>query len=405
MQRRVVVTGIGSISAIGANTREFTESLASGRGGIGPIETISTERLNVKIAAEVKNFDPTAHFDSNKLAMLDRFAQLALVAAREAVADSGLEITEELALKAACIVGSGGNGLLTIEEGFRRLYEENKHRVPPFTVPKYMGNSATSQVSMEFGLKGPAFSVSSACATATHSIGLGFHMVRTGMAEMAVVGGADALVTMGNVKAWEALRVVAKDTCRPFCKDRSGMVLGEGGACFVLETLDNAKARGATIHAELAGFGMTADAGDLLSPSAEGAGRAVSQALVDAGLNVEDIQYVNAHGTGTMANDGTETKCMHLVFGEHARKLMISSTKSFHGHSLGASGAVEMVATILALRDGLIAPTINFTEPDPECDLDYVPNEARQVPVTAAISNSFAFGGLNAVLALKRFEG
>jgi nodulation protein E len=403
--RRVVVTGIGSVSAIGANTAEFMDSLASGRGGIGPIETISTERLNVKIAAEVKNFDPSAHFQSAKLAMLDRFAQLALVAAREAMADSGLEITEELGLKAACIVGSGGNGLLTLEEGFRRLYEDGKHRVPPFTVPKYMGNSATSQVSMEFGLKGPAFSVSSACATATHSIGLGFHMVRSGLAEMAVVGGADALVTMGNVKAWEALRVVAKDTCRPFCKDRSGMVLGEGGACFVLETLENAMARGATIHAELAGFGMTADAGDLLSPSAEGGGRAVTQALADAGLNREEIGYVNAHGTGTMANDTTETKCMHLVFGDHAKKLMISSTKSFHGHSLGASGAVEMVATILALRDGIIAPTINFTEADPDCDLDYVPNEARQVPVKAAISNSFAFGGLNAVLALKKFEG
>jgi nodulation protein E len=210
---------------------------------------------------------------------------------------------------------------------------------------------------------------------------------------------------MGNVKAWEALRVVAKDTCRPFCKDRSGMVLGEGGACFVLETLENAMARGATIHAELAGFGMTADAGDLLSPSAEGGGRAVTQALADAGLNREEIGYVNAHGTGTMANDTTETKCMHLVFGDHAKKLMISSTKSFHGHSLGASGAVEMVATILALRDGIIAPTINFTEADPDCDLDYVPNEARQVPVKAAISNSFAFGGLNAVLALKKFEG
>ncbi|WP_237703809.1 beta-ketoacyl-[acyl-carrier-protein] synthase family protein [Rhodospirillum rubrum] len=403
--RRVVVTGMGAVSAIGANVGEFAEALRQGRSGIGPIEAISTDRLTVKIAAEVKGFDPKAHFTSDKLAMLDRFAQLALVAAREAMADSALTIDEDLAPRCACIIGSGGSGLITLEEGYRRLYEEGKHRVPPFTVPKYMNNSATSQVTMEFGLKGPAFSVSSACATATHSIGLGFHMVRSGMADVAVVGGADALITMGHIKAWEALRVVAKDTCRPFCKDRSGMVLAEGAAVFVLETLESAQKRGATIHAEMAGFGMTADAGDLLSPSVDGASRAVRMALADGGLAPEDIAYVNAHGTGTVANDATETKCLHEVFGDHAHKLMISATKSFHGHSLGASGAVELVATILALRDGLIAPTLNFTEPDPECDLDYVPNVARQVTVDAGISNSFAFGGLNAVLALRRFVG
>ncbi len=403
--RRVVVTGMGVMSPIGQSVAAFKDALEAGKGGIGPITTIPTDRLNVTVAAEIPDFDPAAHFESGKIAMLDRFGQLALVAARQAMADSGLTVTEALGPRAACIIGSGGNGLLTIEEGFRRLFQENKHRVPPFTVPKYMGNSATSQVCMEFGLQGPAFAVSSACATATHSIGLGFHMVRGGMADVAVVGGADALVTFGNIKAWEALRVVAKDTCRPFCKDRSGMVLGEGAAVFVLETLESALARGATIHCEMGGFGMTSDAGDLLSPSAEGAARAVSMALDDAGLAPEDVEYVNAHGTGTMANDATETTCLHMVFGGHAPNLMVSSTKSFHGHALGASGAIEMVATALALRDGLIPPTLNFTEPDPQCDLDYVPNQARAATVRAAISNSFAFGGLNAVLALKRFDG
>ncbi|WP_041795777.1 beta-ketoacyl-[acyl-carrier-protein] synthase family protein [Pararhodospirillum photometricum] len=401
--RRVVVTGMGVVSAIGASVPAFQAALAEARGGIGPIETIGTERLTIRTAAEVKGFVPEERFTSTELTVLDRFSQFAVLAGREAWAMSGLTLTPQTAVRAACIIGSGAGGQLTIEEGFRRLYEEGKHRVPPFTVPRYMSSAAVSQVSMDLGLQGPSFGVSSACATATHAIGLGFHMVRGGLADIAVVGGAEAPISMGCVKSWEALRVVAKDTCRPFCKDRSGMVLGEGAGVFVLETLEAAQARGATILAEVVGFGMSADAGDLLSPSMEGAGRAMQAALDDAGLAPEAVGYINAHGTGTAANDGVETKAIHHVFGEHAKALMVSSTKSFHGHALGASGAIELVATVFALQTGVIPPTLNYTTPDPECDLDYVPNTPRQAVVDVALSNSFAFGGLNAVLALRRF--
>ncbi|GEO82354.1 beta-ketoacyl-[acyl-carrier-protein] synthase family protein [Pararhodospirillum oryzae] len=403
--RRVVVTGMGVVSAIGTGVDQYREAIAGAKGGIGPIETISTERLTVRTAAEVKGFDPAAHFTQTELTALDRFSQFALVAAREAMASSGLTMDETLAPRAACIVGSGAGGQLTIEEGFRRLYEEGKHRVPPLTVPRYMSSAAVSQVSMALGLKGPSFGVSSACATATHAIGLGFQMVRGGLADVAVVGGAEAPLSMGCIKSWEALRVVSKDTCRPFCKDRTGMVLGEGAGIFVLETLDAARRRGAPILAEVIGFGMSADAGDLLSPSPEGAARAVRAALDDAAIAPEVVTYVNAHGTGTAANDGAETKAIHQVFGAHAPTLMVSSTKSFHGHALGASGAIELVATVMAVHDGLVAPTLNFTTPDPECDLDYVPNDPRHEQVDVALSNSFAFGGLNAVLAVRRFAG
>ncbi|MGB0696785.1 MAG: beta-ketoacyl-[acyl-carrier-protein] synthase family protein [Rhodospirillaceae bacterium] len=402
---RVVITGMGVMSAIGTSVAAYGASLQAGQSGIGPITSVPPDRISQPVAAEIQGFEATEHFGSDQLPLLDRFSQIGLVAAREAVADAGLELTEEESYSTACVIGTGGGGLQTIEEGYRRIYEENKKRVFPFMVPKFMGNACTSHVSMEFGLRGPAFSVSSACATATHSIGLGYQMVKNGSSDVAVVGGTDAFLNIGSIKAWEALRVMSKDTCRPFCKDRSGMVLGEGAGIFVLESLERAQARGATIHAEIVGFGMSADAGDLLAPSAEGAARAVKSALKDAGLAPNQIQYVNAHGTGTAANDVTETQCLHQVFGAHAKSLMVSSTKSFHGHSLGSSGAVELVAAVMAVRDGFVAPTINFTEADPECDLDYVPNEGRQTTVDAAISNSFAFGGLNAVLALKRFAG
>jgi nodulation protein E len=295
--------------------------------------------------------------------------------------------------------------MTTLEDAYARLHGQNgggSSRQVPLTIPRLMVSAATSHVTMEFGITGPSFAVSSACSSANHAIGEAFWMVKTGRARAAVTGGAEACVTFGSMKAWEALRVLAPDTCRPFSGGRKGMVLGEGGAIAVLERLDDAKARGADILAEIAGFGMTADAGDIVQPSEQGAADAMALALKEAGLNPEAVGYVNAHGTGTLANDATETRAIKRCFGAHASRLMVSSTKSMHGHALGAAGAVELVAAVMALKDGVIPPTANHQRPDPACDLDCVPNAAREAPVGAALSNSFAFGGLNAVLAFKR---
>jgi nodulation protein E len=332
--------------------------------------------------------------------MLDRFSQFAMAAARAAVKDAQLTIDEELALDAAAIVGTGIGGQNTMDEQFHRLYAQNQARAHPFTVPKLMPNAAVSQVSMDLGLKGPCYSVVSACASATHAIGQAFHMVRSGQAPIAITGGTEACLTVGTIKGWEALRVLANDTCRPFSKTRSGLVLGEGAAIMVLEPYERAKARGASIYAEVLGFGMTADAGDITSPDAGGAARAMHAALRDAKANPDQVDYINAHGTGTTANDRTETTAIRKVFGAHADRLAVSSSKAVLGHSLGAAGALELVATALAVKHHLVPPTANYEESDPECDLDVVPNVARETPVRLAMSNSFAFGGLNAVLVI-----
>jgi nodulation protein E len=399
---RVVVTGYGCVSPLGLDAEASWQAMREGRSAIGPITGIPTDILNVRIAAEVRDFDPSLHFDPKRLVLLDRFTQFALVAAREAVARSGLRLDGGLAQRTAAIIGTSVGGQIAIDDSYRRLYGEGVPRVHPLTIPRFMVNAAASHISMEFGITGPAFSVASACASANHAIGQAFHMLRSGRIDAAITGGAEACIAVGPVKAWEALRVMATDTCRPFSKDRKGMVLGEGAAIFVLETLEGARARGAPIHAELAGFGMSADAGDIVQPSAEGAVRAIEGALEDAGMAPEEVGYVNAHGTGTAANDATETAALHRAFGDHARRLAVSSTKAVHGHALGAAGALELLAAIRALVEGVVPPTANYTEPDPECDLDYVPNEAREQRVEAALSNSFAFGGLNAVLALRR---
>jgi nodulation protein E len=270
------------------------------------------------------------------------------------------------------------------------------------TIPKTMANAGASHISMEFGITGPSYTISTACSSASHAIGQAFWMVRSGMAPVAITGGSEAPFSFGILKAWEALRVVSPDTCRPFSKDRSGMVLGEGAAMLVLEPLEAARARGARIHAEIVGFGMSSDASHITQPSADGAARAMRAALCDAHLTPEAVAYINAHGTGTQANDPTETAAIRAVFGPHAGQLAVSSTKSMHGHALGAAGALEAVAAILALRDGFLPPTANFNQPDPECDLDVVPNVSRQADFEYAMSNSFAFGGLNAVLAFRR---
>ncbi len=402
---RVVVTGLGAFAAPGKNAAEFEASMRAGKSAIGPLTFIRTEGLLVKIGAEVGAFDPKQHFDDTKLALLDRFSMFGVIAAREAVADSGLAFRNGLGARTAVIIGSGVGGQTTLDDNYYRIYAEGAKRLHPFTIPKLMINAPTSHISMEHGITGPSFSVASACSSANHAIGIAFHMVRSGAVEAAVTGGAEATVTYGTMKGWEALRVMAPDTCRPFSKDRKGMVLGEGSAILVLETLERAKARGAHIHGEIVGFGMSSDAGDIVLPAASGAAAAMQACLADGKLQPEEVGYVNAHGTGTAANDVTETKAIHMTFGAHAKKLLVSSTKSMHGHALGAAGAIELAATLLALRDGFIPPTANFTEADPQCDLDYVPNAAREVQVEVAISNSFAFGGHNAVIAVRRFMG
>ena len=402
---RVVVTGLGAVSPIGHTADSYWTNLRQGVCGIGPITQVPTpEELTQKTAAEVKDFDPLKHFDERQISMLDRIAQFAVVGAREAIAQSAITFDMPLSVRTATIVGVGVGGQTTHDDSFRRIYRENKARVFPLTIPKLMVNASASQVSMHCGLRGPAFVVASACASATHAIGLAFHMVRSGQVDCAVTGGAEACITFGTLRGWEAMRVMAPDTCRPFSKDRRGMILGEGAAMLVLEPLERAQARGAQILGEIVGFGMSADAADLTAPDLSGMTRAMEGALTDAQLAARDIQYINAHGTGTAANDVAETKALHQVFGAQAGKLAVSSTKSMVGHALGASGALELVATLLALRDGIVPPTIGYLGPDPACDLDYVPNEARALTIDAALSNSFAFGGLNAVLAVKKFS-
>lgn len=398
----MAVTGWGVVSPIGLDAPAYWSGLVAGRCGIGPISIAPNERLRQKIAAEIKDFDPLVHFAPDRLKFLDRVSQLAVVAAQEAIAGSGLVLDDELRPHTACIIGSGAGGQITQDEVFRQFYEEKASRVPPLTIPKMMVSGPASHVSMHFGLEGPSYAVASACASATHAIGQAFHMLRSGAVRCAVAGGAEAGITLGSLKGWEAMRIMAPDTCRPFSRDRLGMVLGEGAAVVVLESFDDAVRRGAQILGEIVGFGMSADARDLISPDEVGMARAMTAALGDGRLAVEDVQYVNAHGTGTAANDIAETSALKRVFGEHARSLAISSTKSMVGHPLGAAGALELVATLMALRAGVAPPTIGYREPDPLCDLDVVPNEARSLAMNAAISNSFGFGGLNAVLAVKR---
>lgn len=402
--KRVVVTGLGCMSPIG-NTAPDTWSAAKAAAcGIGPVRDEWVAQLNRTMAGLIKGYVPEDHFERRELDIIDRFAQIALIACDEALADAGLEIDEETGYRTACILGTGLGGVETMDEGFARLYGGGPKRVHPFTVPKMMMNAAPSHISMRNNIRGPAYSIASACSSSNHAIGTALNMVRAGQCDIAITGGSECVITLGGMKAWEALRVMAPDTCRPFSKNRKGMILGEGSGIIVLEEYERAKARGATIYAEMAGFGMSSDAGDLVMPSAQHAARAMKAALADGGLNPEDIDYVNAHGTATQANDASETRSLHMTFGDHAKKLAVSSSKSMVGHSLGAAGAVEMVLTVMGVHEGVAPPTVNYTEPDPECDLDYVPNEARDMPIRAAMSNSFAFGGLNAVLTVKQAD-
>ena len=400
--RRVVITGAGTVNPLAMDVAGTYAAFAAGRCAIGPLLIRDVDRLSVKIAAQVHDWQPEQHFERQRLPLLDRFAQFALVAARQAVAQSGLRFEGALADTTGVVLGTAGGGLTTTDDNYRSVYAEGKSRVHPFVVPKLMSSAAPSHVSMEFTLRGPSFALSSACASSNHAMGLAFQMVRSGLADVMLTGGAEAMLCLGGIKAWEGLRVMSPDACRPFSLTRNGMVQGEGAAVFVFEDFDHARARGAVILAEVAGFGMTSDASDIVMPSTEGAARAMTIALKDAGLAPEQIGYINAHGTGTAANDRSETAAIRTVFGAQADRLMVSSTKSMHGHLIGGTGAVELLACLMALQTDVIAPTMGFETPDPDCNLDVVPNEARAVRVEAVLSNAFAFGGLNAVLALRR---
>ena len=398
---RVVVTGMGCISALGHDADAHWQACRDGRSGIETIRQVDPDRLNIRICGEVRDFDAASQFPDRQLSLLDRVAQFAVFAGRQALADSGLVLDPELAKRTAVILGTGAGGMNTLDAQFFRLYGEGNRRVMPLTVPRLMVSAAVSHVTMDAGIMGPSFMISSACSSANHAIGEAFWMVRTGRARAALTGGTEACLTYGTIRGWEALRVMTPDVCRPFSHKRRGMVLGEGAGMFVLERLDDARARGAKIYAEIAGLGMSADAGDIVFPSEEGAAAAITDALRDADLAPDDVDYISAHGTGTAANDVTETRAIRRACGPAAERLAVSSTKAVHGHALGGAGALELIPAIRAITDQVIPPTANYLDPDPDCDLDYVPNTARPAPVRAVLSNSFAFGGLNAVLAVK----
>lgn len=402
--KRVVITGAGTINALGHTVSDTLEAMREGRCGIGDLDFRDVDRLAIKIGGQVRGYEPEDRFNRQQLALYDRFTQFTLIAAHEAIAQSGLEFSGELAARAGVILGNSGGGMTTLDDNYRSVYEDGKNRVHPFVVPKLMNNAAASHVSIEFNLKGPSFTVATACASSNHAMAQAFQMVHGGATPVMIAGGSESMLCFGGVKAWEGLRVMSRDACRPFSANRNGMVQGEGAGVFVFEEMEHAKKRGAEILAEVAGFAMSSDASDIVMPSKQGAARAIRGAMKDARIDPTEVGYINAHGTGTAANDKTESAAVADVFGAHADSLMISSTKSMHGHLIGGTGAVELLACIMALRDGIVAPTIGYEEADPECALDVVPNEARKAKVDVALSNAFAFGGLNAVLALRRFH-
>ncbi len=404
MSHRVVITGQGAFCALGQTADSVVNAMMNGECAIDRLDIPDVDRLAVQIGAQIKGYDPTAQFTRSEIALYDPFTQYALIAAQEAVAQSGLELSDQLALQTGVVLGSAGGGLQTQDQSYKAVYEDGKNRVHPFVVPRLMMNAASSHVSMAHGAKGPCFTVATACASSNHAMGQAFQMVRSGMAKVMLTGGSDSMLCFGGIKAWEGLRVLSPDGCRPFCASRNGMVQGEGAAVFVFEEFEHAKARGANILAEVAGFSMTADAADIVVPNEEGAARAMAASVRDAGLTGDQIGYVNAHGTATAVNDKTEVAALRSAFGAAVNGMAVSSTKSMHGHIMGGTGAVELLSCIAAVKDGVLAPTVNVQDLDPACDLDIVMNAARETPVDAAISNAFAFGGLNAVITLKRFS-
>lgn len=400
MRNRVVITGLGGICGLGTDAAAIWDAMREGRSAIGEITAHDLHNLKVRVGCEVKAL-PEHGIPHRQTVSMDRFSLLAVIAAREAMRQSGLAEGDADTYRMGAVVGVGICGWEAIEENYRALLLEGRLRAGIFTVPKVMPGAPAGQVSMDLGLRGPTFGVTSACSSANHAIASAVDQIRLGRADVMVAGGTDAPLSWGVLKAWEALRVLAPDTCRPFSSDRQGLVLGEGAGMAVLESYDHASARGATILGEIVGVGFSADASDIVAPTVEGPENAMRACLADAGLAPEDVDYLNAHGTGTKANDQIETKAIKRVFGSIVKDLSVSSTKSMHAHCLGASGALEMIACVNAIREGIVPPTANFREPDPECDLNVTPNVARERPVKVAISNAFAFGGTNAVLAFK----
>jgi nodulation protein E len=396
--RRVVITGAGTVNALALDLPGTFDAFRNGRCGIGPLGFRDADRLTIRIGAELRDWRAEDHFRSSELPLLDRVTQYALVAAAEAVAMAGLP--SDLGSRGGVILGTAAGGIQTWEESYRAVFAEGKNRVSPLVVPRLMHNAPASHLSSRFGLTGPVLAVSSACASANHAMGLALQQIRSGAADVMLTGGAEAMLCFGGVKAWEGLRVLAPDACRPFSLGRKGMVIGDGAGVLVLEAEEHARARGATVLGEVVGFAMTADAGDIVAPSAEGAARAMRAALADAGLAAAEVGYVNAHGTGTLANDRAEAAAIRSVFG--AAPPPVSSTKAMHGHAIGATGVLEALACLMALNEGLLPPTVGHEAPDPDCALDVVPNVARSARVDVALSNAFAFGGLNAVLAFRR---
>ena len=401
---RVVITGQGTFNPLGKSVPETWNAFQEGKCAIAPIAIEGVERLSIKIGGQIKEYQPEEHFSRQELSLYDRYTQFALFAAEEAVSQSGLDFSSDLSLQTGVVIGTAAGGLNTLDESYRQVYQDGKNRVHPLVVPKLMNNAAASIVSMKHNLQGPTYSVATACASSNHAIGSAFQLIQNGNVKCMIAGGSECMICFGGIKVWEALRVMSPVACKPFSKNRKGMVIGEGAALFVLEEYEHAVKRGAKIISEIIGFAMTSDAEDIVVLSNDGPKRALQDALNNAKVNTTNINYINAHGTGTLINDRIETTIIKETFKDHTPELLVSSTKSMHGHLIGGTGAVELLACNLALEKGIVAPTVNYEEFDPECDLNVVPNEAREAKVNFAVSNAFAFGGLNAVLVLKKFS-
>lgn len=409
IKRRVAVTGMGIISPCGNNIGDFWAKIAAGKSGVRKISSEYANLLSAKIAAEV-DFNPSDYFGKKQVSYLDRVNQFALAAASEAWKDAVLSLDAKEKERSGVYMGVGLGGANAIEDGYVRLFKQNEDRVKPLSVLMIMNNASASYISIEYGLTGPCLTISTACASSANAIGEAFRQIRDGYADVMLAGGAESFLTYGVFRSWEALRVLAAEdpedpskSCKPFSKNRSGLVLGEGAAVVVLEEMERAVRRGAPFYAEIIGYGSTSDAFHITKPSLEGQSRAISEALGDAQISPETVDYINAHGTATQWNDLLETQAIKKVFGDGAYKIPISSTKSMHGHAIGAAGAIEFVVSLLALKNQVIPPTINLDQPDPECDLDYVPNIGREgARVNTVMSNSFAFGGTNAVLLARK---
>lgn len=411
-RRRVVITGIGVVSPVGNTKEEFWQSLCEGKSGAGYVSYFDATDFSSKIDAEVKNFEPTKYISPKELKRMDQFVQFAVCASLMACTDSGLDLDKEDRNRIGVLIGTGIGGLHVVEEQEKNFLERGPKRISPFLIPMLIVNMAPGQVSISLGIKGPNSCVTTACATGGHSIGDAFKIIERSDAEVMFAGGTESCITPLGFGGFCALKALTtrnddpKGASRPFDKDRDGFLMAEGSGVVVLEELEHAKKRGANIYAEIVGYGMSGDAYHMTAPDPEGEGgaRCMSLSLKDAGINIEEVDYINAHGTSTQMNDKVETLAIKKVFGEHARKLAISSTKSMTGHLLGAAGGIECAAAALAIKHSIIPPTINYTTPDPDCDLDYVPNTARQQKVNVAISNSLGFGGHNVTLVLKKFE-